>query len=121
MTPLARSKREFGEPAEKELTHTAIRKGSGSRADGANLAVAACRRLFVRAPAELAAASEREYLNDGSDREAAERYYADVDTDSDPAALLSGRFRAVGGEGAGRSGDALLPDPLPEGAAGKQR
>jgi len=38
---------------------------------------------------ELAAASEREYLNDASDRKAAERYYADVDPDSDPAALFA--------------------------------
>ena len=38
---------------------------------------------------ELAAASEREYLNDGADREQAERYYADVDADSDPVAFFT--------------------------------
>ena len=58
-----------------------------------------------QALAELAAASEREYLNDASDREAAARYYADVDPDLDPAAL----FAALGSCGAaarqGRSAD----------------
>lgn len=42
-----------------------------------------------QALAELAAAEEREYLDDATDREAAERYYSDIDADADGAALFA--------------------------------
>jgi endonuclease G, mitochondrial len=44
---------------------------------------------------ELAAAGEREYLDDASDRESAERYYADVDLDSDAVALFAALSRLL--------------------------
>ena len=42
-----------------------------------------------QALAELAAAAEREYLDDGADRAETERYYSGVEPDADPVALYT--------------------------------
>jgi endonuclease G len=44
---------------------------------------------------ELAAAGEREYLDDAADRQAADRYYADIDGEVDATALYSALSRLL--------------------------